>query len=145
MKQIIIILLLLPSLSHAFPHCETGDALLPKYKAQALSINVTWMKDATYCDFGNYQIIIPNDSSIEDIIVLKNGRLFLSKTTSLGINLWQRYGSSKQLPYITVQDWDQNDTYERLDYSIIDKNGNLLGNVHDKMMNGQTKKVFFQK
>lgn len=79
-----------------------------------------------------------------DIVILQDGKLFMVNQKGFGINLFQEYANSKSHPFITVQDWDNDGKYERLDYLIIDKNGDPAGNVQDKEMTGNTKKVIFK-
>jgi hypothetical protein len=137
-------ILLIPTLTYALPKCESGNATSLKYKGIAQAMNASWMKNCTYCDFGKYQIFVPNDKNNSDIIILQDGKLFMVNQKGFGINLFQEYANSKSHPFITVQDWDKDGKYERLDYLIIDKNGDQAGNVQDKEMTGNTKKVIYK-
>lgn len=144
MKIISTFLFLISPLSFANPICEVGNAIPESHKQIAKLIDMTWMKDAIYCDFGAYQILTPSSGKSNSIAILKNGKLFLNHENGFGINLFQSYAGKDPVPYITIQDWDKNGIYERLDYSLIDKNGNVVGNVQDEAMSGKVKIVKYQ-
>lgn len=145
MKQIIVLLLLAPALSIAMPNCQEGNAI-PKDNAKLIeAVGADWMKDAVYCDFGVFQVLAPKRSDIDAIALFKNGKLFLQHQKGFGINLFQDYGRANQIPYLTVQDLDGDNTYETLDYSIVNKAGRIIGDVKDKGMDGDSIVLKYEK
>ena len=70
---------------------------------------------------------------------MKANQPFIIYQKGFGINLFQEYAKGKYVPYLTVQDWDQSGIFRRLDYPLVDDAGEIIGNVHDESMNGETK------
>ena len=145
MKLFVLAILAIPSLSFAFPNCEEGNSIPAERKAEVIAIGAGWMSNAIYCDFGTYQILAPKDNSSTEIVMFKNGKLFIMHQKGFGINLFQSYGKSDPIPYVTVQDWDNDGIFERLDYSLVDNNGRVIGHVQDKQMDGNSKTTNYNK
>lgn len=137
-KLFVIPLLLVTSLANATPDCLEGNAIPPEHIKEVKALGGEWMENAVYCDFGVYQVLVPKDPETGDIALFRNGEIFILQQRGFGINLFQNYGKTKHLPYLSVQDLDGDETYETLDYSIVDNVGKVIGNVKDKGMNGDS-------
>jgi hypothetical protein len=139
MKLAILALIVLPSVALSSPKCEEVDALATLASEQktevALTLGAEW-KHATYCDFGAYKVIAPTDQKSDAIMIIKGGHPFIFYQAGFGINLFQDIGNRKSAPYVTVQDWDYDGKFERLDYLVLDASGNVVGNARDKAMTG---------
>jgi hypothetical protein len=139
MKSILCALLLVPSLGFSGPKCQEGNALkgLPKEKLQqAAALGGQWLTHVIYCDFGTFQVMASTDPKSNAIMVFKATRPIVSIEQDSGINLIQDYPAKKGVPYLSVQDWDHSGLFRRLDYSLVDDSGNILGNAQDKIMSG---------
>jgi hypothetical protein len=139
MKLTLFALLAFPLLAMSGPKCEEGDALKGMSVEQrkvALALGADWLKHAMYCDFGTYQVITSADPKSDAIMIIKAGQPFISYEQGFGINLFQDLGANKVAPYVTVQDWDHDGKFERLDYLLVDAAGNVVGNARDKAMTG---------
>jgi hypothetical protein len=147
MKLISCALLVVPSLALCGPKCQEGDVLksLPKEKLdQVASLGGEWLQHAIYCDFGTYQVMTSADPKSGAIVVFKAGRPVVSIEQGEGINLFQDYPAKKGVPFLSVQDWDHSGVYRRLDYSLVDTAGNVVGNVQDKAMSGSVTVTKYQ-
>jgi hypothetical protein len=102
-----------------------------------LSLGGAWLRHATFCDFGAYQVITANDPESDAILVLRKGKPFVMHEPGFGINLLQDMGARKAVPYLSVQDTDHRGLFRRLDYALVDAAGNVVGNVRDKSMTGE--------
>ena len=145
MKRFVLAIMAVPAICFAFPNCQEGDAIPVVRKAEAVAIGAGWMKNAVHCDLGRYQIIVPKDEGSTEILILKNGKPFMMHQEGFGINLYQNCGESGAIPYVTVQDRDDDGIFERLDYSLVDKKGNVIGNVRDMAMDGKPKVIRYGK
>src|SRR5262245_27845265 len=135
MKSFLLALLAAPAIAIAEPKCATIDV------AKTLSAEQTRILQAlggesnfTICDFGSYRVIVSDDPKSDSIIVIKNGQPFMSYERGIGINLFQDFGTKESVPYVTVQDYDRDGRFERLDYALVDANGKVTGNAKDKTM-----------
>ena len=140
MRCILLALLFFPCVGTAAPKCEDGDALLKltsEQKQVVVSLGGDWLKHATFCDFGTYQVMTPSDPKSDIIVVLRAGKPFVLHEPGLGINLFQDIGERKSIPYLSVQDTNSNGLFRRLDYALVDAAGKVVGNVHDKSMTGE--------
>lgn len=145
LRYIFLPFLLFPISSLALPVCEQGSAIPAEQKCLAKAVGAGWMGHAVYCDFGTFQVLAPQDDSAEAILVFKNGKMFFLSQKGFGINLFQEYFSQGSAPYLTVQDWDNDGLYERLDYSLSDNNGEVIGMVQDKIMDGNPTVILYKK
>jgi hypothetical protein len=84
------------------------------------------------------------DPKSNAIVVFRAGRPVVSIEPEDGINLFQDYPAKKGVPFLSVHDWDHSGVYRRLDYSLIDAAGNVLGNVQDKSMSGNVTVTKYQ-
>lgn len=139
MKLVLVALVALPSLALSSPKCSEGDFLkmLPAEQQQvARALGSDWLKNAVYCDFGAYQVITSADPKSDAIMVIRNGKPFVYYEPGFGISLIQDLGTTKAAPYVTVQDWNHDGKFERLDYLLTDADGNIVGSAKDKAMTG---------
>jgi hypothetical protein len=119
--------------------CAEGPALPPGWKKDAIALDSEWLDRAVYCDFGTYQLLLPSDPTLDSFHLLKANKPFVSYAKGFGINLIQEYANGKVTPYLTVQDWDESGVFRRLNYGLVDDTGEIIGDVLDERMNGQTK------
>ena len=137
MKALLCTLLVLPAISMSDPKCQVGSALSADRRAVAAAIGAEWLKHALYCDYGTYQIMLSTDPKSDAIVLFRGNRPFVSYEHGFGITLIQDYPSKKAVPYLSVQDRDHSGLFRRLDYSLVDSDGNVVANAQDKNMSGQ--------
>ncbi len=112
----------------------------PQQLAELSAYGTDWVKDAAVYSINDYTIAVPKNttgSPSPDILIWKQGNLFVSSIPGIGTHLYNPGVTFDISNYIvTIQDWDKDKQYDSIYYSAINRKKKIKTEIMDRDFDG---------
>jgi hypothetical protein len=148
---LLLVILFFSLQSYAADDCVVIDMTTRLSEQQKKEIEVLgagWIKKAKVCNLGGYMVAAPADGSKGNLFIWKGDQRVLLIQEGFGLNIYEPVaGPRNRLPIVNLQDWDHDGSFDRLFYTVLDKDGNIKVEVFDLDLDGvpETKFIHVQK
>ena len=127
---------------------DMTTGLSEQQKKEMEVLGAGWIKEAKVCNLGGYMVAAPADGSKGNLFIWKGDQRVLLIQEGFGVNIYEPVaGPRNRLPIVNLQDSDHDGLYDRLFYTVLDKDGNIKVELFDLDLDGvpETKFLHVQK
>jgi hypothetical protein len=127
---------------------DMTKGLSEQQKKEIEVLGAGWIKKAKVCNLGGYVVAAPADGPAGNLFIWKGDQRVLLIQEGFGVNIYEPVaGPRNRLPIVNLQDWDHDGLFDRLLYSVLDKDGSIKVELFDQDLDGvpETKVIHGQK